>query len=154
MHFNHSLFVSKQNKHYLQSVSAESNSLNCSRCVHHLCQENLRHTHVKTACAPCLHKSSVLSPWPSSFVVSEDGGDALTAVFPSLLTDNSSHDEKEVQLPNTCPFGEQTLAFQAVAERCQALRAPSSSPGMSTSVGETLLIAGRGAARWKNKDMP
>lgn len=96
MHFDHSLLVSKQNKHHLQSVSAESHSLNCSRCVHHLCQENVHRIHVKTPCAPFLCKPSIISPWHSSITVSEDGGDALSTVFLLLLRDNnSSHDEKK-----------------------------------------------------------
>lgn len=151
MHFDHSLLVSKQNKHHLQSVSAESHTLNCSRCVHHLCQENVHRIHVKTPRAPFLCK-----PVAQLRHCVRGRRRCINHRAPGAAERQLQQPrwKKKVQFLNTCPFGEQMLAFQAMAERCQALRAPSSSPGTSTSVREMLLIAGRGAARWKNKEMP
>ena len=81
--------------------------------------------HVKTICAPYLPKSPVLNLWPNSSIMSEDSDDAFTAVFPLLLTDSNSHDEKKkAQLLNTCPCSKQSLEFPAAATPCQALGTP------------------------------
>lgn len=51
--------------------------------------------HVKTICAPYLHKSPILKLWPNFSIMSGDSDDAFTAVFPLLLTDSNSHNEKK-----------------------------------------------------------
>lgn len=48
--------------------------------------------HVKTICVPYLHQSILLNLWSTPWVMSKDGDDAFTAVFPLLLTDSNSHD--------------------------------------------------------------
>lgn len=116
------LFQNKTN--IICSVSAQSNSLNCSHCVHHPCQENVC-LHVKTNCAPYLHEPLMLSLWPNSSIMPDDSDDVFTAVFPVLLTDSNNHNEtKTVLLLNPCPCSEQSLEFPAVTTSCQALGTP------------------------------